>query len=115
MPPEDFQPTVSDDFLVIHQRLQAGADRMAQIEDALAINTETTQRIEDKLAENTASTKRIEGGTADLLEFLDAAKGAFKVLNWIARMARPIGWIALAFGSVMGAIAAFKSGVIGPK
>ena len=115
MPPEDFQPTQADAFELIHRLKTAVEERMAQFEDALIINTETTQRIEDKLAENTASTKRIEDGTSDLLEFFGAAKGAFKVLNWIGRLAKPIGYIAGAVVAVVGSIAAFKGGGIGPK
>lgn len=68
----------------ITQRLDEGDTRMGRIEADLASNTKATQ----ELSKN----------TADLVDFLQALKGMFKVLDWLGRMAKPIASI-LALGS----------------
>lgn len=97
------QDTVPSDMIAsVHARLDHGDERMS--------------RIEVELAENTAATKRIEENSADALEFLEAAKGAFKVLNWVGKLAKPIGYILAVVASVIGIWSAIKTGAgIGPK
>jgi hypothetical protein len=46
--------------------------------------------LEQQLNENTESTKRIEQNTSLMLEMFDAFKKAFKVLEWIGNLAKPI-------------------------
>lgn len=48
------------------------------------------------LKENTDATKKIESDLAEMLEFFTSVRGAFKVLNWIGALAKPIGAIAVA-------------------
>ena len=60
----------------IHARLDAGDARMA--------------RIEKSLAANTAATARVEGNTAELLEWFASGKGAFKVLEGLGKLAKPL-------------------------
>jgi len=86
--------TTPGQFDAINQRLDAGDGRMKRIEDSLALNT--------------AATERIERSTAGLLEWLDAFEGAFKVLNGIARLAKPIGVLAGAVAAVVGLWLAFR-------
>ena len=38
--------------------------------------------------------KKLEGGTADVVAAFEAARGAFKVFEFIGRLARPFLWIA---------------------
>lgn len=78
----------------VNGRFQSGADRMDCIERNLKTNTEATERV--------------EANTAEMLEFFNAMKGAFKVLNWIGKAARPVGVIALAVGAIASAWAALK-------
>jgi hypothetical protein len=63
-----------------------------------------------ELADNTAATKRIEANTSDLVEAFANLKGAFKVLNWIGKFARPLGYIAGAVAAVVSLYTAFKAG-----
>jgi len=63
-----------------------------------------------ELADNTAATKRIETNTSDLVEAFENLKGAFKVLNWIGKFARPLGYIAGAIAAVVSLYTAFKAG-----
>lgn len=78
----------------IHRRLDAGDSRMARIESDLSTNTQLTQQLATS--------------TADLVEFFDAMKGALKVLNWIGKLARPLGAIATLAASLAGLWAVFK-------
>jgi hypothetical protein len=83
----------------INRRLDNGDERM--------------KRIEDNLATNTAATKRIEAGMSglpELLEWSRAFEGAFKVLNGIGKLAKPVTYIAGACAAIAGAWIAFKGG-----
>lgn len=98
----NFDPTtIPGELSAIHQRLEDGDKRMTQLSDQLEANTATTNRI----AENTAG----------MMEFLDAAQGAFKVLTWIGKLARPISYIAAAGAAILGLWATMKGGGIGPR
>jgi hypothetical protein len=48
----------------------------------------------------------IDNNTKDLVQGFQAAKGAFTVLEWIARIAKPILWI----GGVVGMLGVMWSG-----
>lgn len=78
----------------IRERLDAGDVRM--------------NRIEGDLSENTRLTQQLATNTADIVEFFDAMKGALKVLNWIGKLARPLGAIATLVASAAGAWAVFR-------
>lgn len=65
----------------INARLDEGDARMTRIEDELRANTEATQQVRDN--------------TAEMVEVFKAAQGAFKVLNWIGRAAKPITYIVM--------------------
>jgi len=81
---------------VVNKRLDDGDARMERIERGLATNTEATARI--------------ESNTSDLVEAFANLKGAFKVLNWIGKFARPLGYIAGAIAAVVSLYTAFKAG-----
>lgn len=53
-----------------------------------------------------AQSKRIEDNTKELLETFNALKGAWKVLNFIAKLAKPI----MAITTFLGTYFYFKSG-----
>jgi len=81
----------------IDRRLERGDERMEQFESDLKANTEATQRIERSqdrmgtaLMENINVTKGIEKSTGEMLEAFEAAKGGFKVLQWIGKVAAPL-------------------------
>ena len=59
--------------------------------------------LKDGLADNTASTKRVEENTKGVVEAFQAAAGAFKVLETIGKLAKPIIWL----GTIATAIVAF--------
>ena len=63
------------------------------------------------LKENTDATKRIEANTAEMLDVFDSFKGAMKVLNWIGKAAKPMGYVVGLCASIAAFWAAIKSGV----
>lgn len=80
----------------IKERLDAGDARMT--------------RIEQSLAENTQATRATAESTSELVELLQACKGAIKVFEYIGKLATPLGAI-LKVGLVTAAIwAAIKTG-----
>lgn len=100
------QETQSSDLLPkfeeVQKRLDAGDSRMS--------------RIEQNLTDNTNATARIEANTSDLVEAFSNLKGAFKVLNWIGKFARPLGYIAGFVAAVASLWTAYKTGTsVTPK
>lgn len=63
----------------------------------------THKQIYDRLIAVEAKVDTIDKNTSDLVGAINAAKGAVKVLNWIASIAQPVLWIGgliLAAGAV---------------
>ena len=85
--------------LRIEDKLVAGAERMARTEAA-------TEQIRADLEENTKMTEKVLSGLGDVVEFFTAMKGAFKVLNWIGAVAKPVAAIV---GLVTAAAVAWKA------
>ena len=80
--PDDFHE-LSVRVLCIEDELIVGATRMARTEAA-------AEQIRADLEENTKMTKEVLGGLVDVVEFFTAMKGAFKVLNWLGAVAKPV-------------------------
>lgn len=95
-------------------RRQAGDENCQMwrkhVEERFTEGTERMKRIEASLTENTESTKAVESNTAELVEGFANLKAAFKVLNWIGRAARPLGYIAAFCTAVVSLWAALKTG-----
>jgi hypothetical protein len=72
---------------------------------------ERMDKLESGLVENTESTKRIEGNTGQLIDILDSLKGAFKVLTWIGKIAKPVSAIIGLCLGIWAGILALKTGV----
>lgn len=98
----------------IHDELAEGDKRMNSLTDEVtAIKLEQAQfRVE--LAENTNATKRIEANTAELLDVFESWKGAMKVLTWIGKAAKPLGYL-VGLGASMAAFWAAIKGGVSPK
>ncbi len=63
----------------IAQRLVEGDERMDKIENSVAATRDDQHEMRQQMAE--------------ILEFFQAMKGAFKVLNWVGALARPVATI----------------------
>lgn len=95
----------------VAEELAEGDKRMDSLTDEVtAIKLEQAQfRVE--LAENTNATKRIEANTAEMLDVFESWKGAMKVLNWIGKAAKPLGYVVGLGASITAFWAALKGGV----
>lgn len=61
------------------------------------------------LAENTTMTKNIAENTKDLVEFFTAFQGAFKALDYLGKLAKPLGYIVAVGTAISGLWATFKA------
>ena len=95
----------------LHEELAQEDKRVDSLTDEVtAIKLEQAQsRVE--LAENTNATKRIEANTAEMLDVFESWKGAMKVLTWIGKAAKPLGYVVGLGASIAAFWAAFKGGV----
>ncbi|MEG0148807.1 MAG: hypothetical protein RR701_05440 [Comamonas sp.] len=80
----------------INERFDKGSERMATIERDLK---EVTQELQERNQQ-----------MAELLEFFTAMKGAFKVLNWVGKVAKPLAAIVMLGGACVGFWTAIKGG-----
>lgn len=80
----------------INERLDKGSERMAAIERDLKAVTQELQERNQQMAE--------------LLEFFTAMKGAFKVLNWVGKVSKPLAYIVMLGGACVGFWTAVKAG-----
>lgn len=86
--------------LQVNERFDKGSERMAAIERDLKAVTQQLHERNQQLA--------------DLLEFFSAMRGAFKVLNWLGKLARPMAAI-VALGVTLAAAWNAARGGIYPK
>ena len=67
----------------------------------------THKQIYDRLVAVEAKVNEIDDNTKGLVKAFQAAQGAFTVLDWIAKIAKPFFWI----GTVIGMLSIVWSGV----
>ncbi|WP_019578223.1 hypothetical protein [Curvibacter lanceolatus] len=92
------------------ERLAAVEAELQTIRVRLATGDETMASLRADLAENTSATIRTESNTAEIVEFFGAMKGAFKVLNWIGALAKPITALVALAAVTWGAFLTIKTG-----
>ena len=103
---------MSDEFeQQVANALSQGDTRMNNLADEITAVKLEQAEFRHLLKENTDDTKAIKVDTAELLEAFRSFKGAMKVLEWIGKAAKPIGYIAGLCASVAAFWAAMKSGV----
>ena len=85
----------------IKDRLDKGSERMATIERDLKALALELQQERHELQE-------LKQQLAEMLEFFTAMKGAFKVLNWVAAIAKPLAAIVMLGGACVGFWTAIK-------
>lgn len=104
MADENFEQYVAEELALGDKRMDSLADEVT------AIKLEQAQfRVE--LAENTNATKRIEANTAEMLDVFESWKGAMKVLTWIGKAAKPIGYVVGLGVSIAAFWTSIKSGI----
>lgn len=67
-------------------------------------------RVEKDLAANTAATREVATNTAELVDIFKAFKGAMKVLEYVGKLAKPLGYILKAGLAVAAVWVAVKTG-----
>ena len=95
----------------VARALDEGDRRMNSLADEITAVKLEQSEFRRLLKENTDDTKAIKADTAELLEAFRSFKGAMKVLEWIGKAAKPLGYIVGACASVAAFWAAMKSGV----
>ena len=83
---DDFGNLISVERDTINRRLDKGVQRMAHIEDDLAL-------VHNRLERNAQMAQKILDSTAEIVEFFESMRGAMRVLNWIGKLARPVAGI----------------------
>ena len=64
--------------------------RLAEIEEQLEAGKQRMDKLQAMLDENTAATKRIDTNTAELVSLFGNLSGAFKVLEGLGKLAKPL-------------------------
>ncbi len=103
---------MSDEFeQQVANALSQGDTRMNSLADEITAVKLEQAEYRRLLKENTDDTKAIKADTAELLEAFRSFKGAMKVLEWIGKAAKPIGYVVGLGASVAAFWTAMKSGV----
>jgi len=91
--------------------------RISRLEEAVQQNSRRLDRGSETMAlmqlgldKNNAATERIESSTNEIVDFFVSMKGAFKVLNWIGKAAKPMGSIVALCTALWAAWMAYKTG-----
>ena len=109
---EEVMPRTPEEFNdYVAKELRTGDKRMNSLTDEITAVKLEQAEFRRLLKENTDDTKAIKADTAELLEAFRSFKGAMKVLEWIGKAAKPLGYIATFVGAIVGIWAALKSGV----
>lgn len=95
----------------IARALDHGDKRMNNLADEITAVKLEQSEFRRLLKENTDATNSIKADTAELLEAFRSFKGAMKVLEWIGKAAKPLGYVVGLGASVAAFWTAMKSGV----
>ena len=103
---------MSDEFeQQVANALSQGDTRMNNLADEITAVKLEQAEFRHLFKENTDATNSIKADTAELLEAFRSFKGAMKVLEWIGKAAKPIGYIAGFCASMYAFWTSVKSGV----
>lgn len=95
----------------VARALDKGDRRMNSMADEITVVKLEQAEYRRLLKENTDATNSIKADTAELLEAFRSFKGAMKVLEWIGKAAKPLGYVAGFCASMYAFWTAVKSGV----
>lgn len=87
----------------VNKRFNQGSERMAAIERDLKV-------LAQGLHEERQELQELKQQLAEMLEFFTAMKGAFKVLNWVGKVAKPLAAIVMLGGACVAFWTAVKGG-----
>lgn len=101
---DEFKQGVANALSEVDKRMDSLTDEIT------AVKLEQSE-FRHLLKENTDATNAIKADTAELLEAFHSFKGAMKVLEWIGKAAKPVGYIVGVCASITAFWTAMKSGV----
>ena len=103
---------MSDEFeQQVANALSQGDTRMNNLADEITAVKLEQAEFRHLLKEITDATNSIKADTAELLEAFRSFKGAMKVLEWIGKAAKPMGYVVGLGASIAAFWTAMKSGV----
>lgn len=80
------------------------------VDERLDSGAETMKGLREDLAQNTAATLQVQTDTSELVSLIKSFKGLFKLLDLLGRAMKPIGYIAMACGSLWALATTIKGG-----
>jgi hypothetical protein len=80
------------------------------MQNQLQVGAERMEKIETNLKTNTDATTRVEANTKELVEFFNSVQGAFRVLEALGKLAKPLAYITMLAGACTGLWLALKNG-----
>lgn len=95
----------------VARALDHGDKRMNTLTDEITAVKLEQSEFRRLLKENTDATNAIKADTAELLGVFESFKAAMKVLEWIGKAAKPLGYIVGVCASITAFWTAMKSGV----
>lgn len=82
----------------------------ADVDRRLNDGAETMRGLRADIAANTAVTQSVQTNTQDLVTLMESFKGAFRVLEMLGKLAKPLGYIVALVGGVLALLAVVKGG-----
>jgi hypothetical protein len=87
------------------------SSRVSEVErDMIAMKSQHSE-FKSKLDENTQTTNEIKRDTANMLDMFRSWEGAFKTLEMIGKLFKPLGYIAIAVSAVAATWASLRGGI----
>ena len=94
----------------VAQKLRESDERLAVMKDQLAKMQEQLDKVTALDAAQSGAIGKLVENTAEILEVFASWKGAMKVLDYLGKVAKPLGYIVALGAGVMGLWAALRSG-----
>lgn len=81
-----------------------------EVENRLKDGESRMNKLDDDIAENTRITSEIKRDIADLITAFESVKGAFRVLELVGSLAKPLSYITMFLGAIAGLWYTIKGG-----
>ena len=92
------------------ERRKTERDWRIEVEGRLSDGQSVMKRTEEKVDENTKITKELAASIGEMVALFNNAKGAFKLLESIGKVVKPLTAIAFFIGAVWALISSIKNG-----
>ncbi len=92
-------------------RREDNAKWRAKVDQRLDDGSATMRKLSAELKANTETTNQVQANTSEVVDLLRSFQGAFRVLNMIGKLAKPLGYIAMAASACLAFWAALKGGM----